>query len=78
MLGHHLDLSSPPPSSPPAPRLGQRRHYVGIHFACCDVYVRVYLRHDRQAAQTHCPRCWRRVMLQFDAAGSTARFLQAG
>jgi hypothetical protein len=69
MPGDFLDLSSDPP--PPRGRdtadakaraEGKEQcRYVGVHFACCEVYSRVYINRQQTAYVGHCPRCGRRV-----------------
>jgi hypothetical protein len=88
MPGDYLDLSSEPeerslernvaPSAhePGSERSGGRR-FVGIHFACCDVYSRVYINRQETAYVGHCPRCMRRVELRIGPGGTDARFFTA-
>lgn len=73
MPGEQLDLSSEPESSAAAPR----RRFIGMHFACCDVYTRIYVNREGTAYVGHCPRCSRRVSLQIGPGGSDARFFTA-
>ncbi len=50
-----------------------KRPFVGVHFTCCSVYVRIY----RNAAGTHyrgrCPKCGVAVTLAVGAGGTDAR-----
>ena len=75
MAGEHLDLSSG--DHPELAAQGPQRRFVGIHFACCDVYVRVYLNREGTVYQGHCPRCSKRVELKVAAGGTEARFFTA-
>jgi hypothetical protein len=74
MSGESLDLSSEdrPRQQPAAPQ-----RFVGIHFACCDIYVRVYLNRAGTAYQGHCPRCSKRVELKVGPHGTHERFFRA-
>lgn len=74
MLGDHLDLASESPRNPAAqqPRPGGRR-YIGVNFACCDVYQRVYVNHDETAYVGHCPRCAKQVRFRVGPGGTDAR-----
>jgi hypothetical protein len=92
MLGENLDLSSVPnwPNSGIAPGFGAARtpnvplgnspadrRFVGIQFACCDVYSRVYINRQGTAYLGHCPKCSRRVELKIGPGGTDARFFTA-
>ena len=56
------------PSSPSSPR-----PYVGVRFACCDVYVRIYRSPDGTAYRGHCPRCAKPVNFVVGPGGTDAR-----
>jgi hypothetical protein len=75
MPGENLDLSSDPP-------LGDRpddsaRSFVGIHFACCDVYTRVYVNRARTAYEGNCPKCSKPIRLRIGPGGTDSRFFTA-
>lgn len=53
------------------------RNFVGIHFACCDVYSRIYLAADRAAYQGNCPRCAKPVLIRVGPGGTDSRFFTA-
>lgn len=77
MAGEHLDLSSESDSPggrghEPAPR-----RYVGIQFACCSVYARVYINREETAYVGRCPRCARQVRLRIGPEGTDQRFFTA-
>lgn len=74
MAGEHIDLSSERPL--PQQNSGVRRH-LGVHFACCDVYHRVYVNHDQTAYCGHCPRCARSIRFEIGPGGTDARIFQA-
>jgi hypothetical protein len=73
--GEHLDLSSDRPSAP-QPASGGRR-FVGVHFACCDVYQRIYLNREHTAYAGHCPKCARSIRFEVGPGGTDARIFQA-
>jgi hypothetical protein len=75
MAGENLDLSSDPPDSAAGKRTS--RGFVGIHFACCDVYSRIYVNDRRTAYAGNCPRCSRPVRLSIGPDGTNDRFFTA-
>ena len=56
---------------------GKGRKYVGVQFACCSVYARVYINRDRTAYLGNCPRCGRPVKLNIGQGGTDSRFFTA-
>jgi hypothetical protein len=75
MKGTQLDLSSEPLNDPNSKAAGRR--FVGIHFACCDIYTRVYVNRDETAYEGRCPRCARPVRLKIGPGGTSSRFFSA-
>lgn len=78
MTGQHLDITDDPHGDGPSQR-DQRpgRRFVGVHFLCCDVYVRVYLNRDQTAYEGRCPKCAKPVRLGIGPGGTDARFFAA-
>jgi hypothetical protein len=74
MAGENLDLSSDEPA--PA-RTASGRSFVGIHFACCSVYAKVYVNRAGTAYQGYCPRCLKKIELKIGPGGTDARFFTA-
>lgn len=74
MPGENLDLCSEPPENRSS---GQARPFVGVHFACCDVYSRVYINRVRSAYEGNCPKCSKPVRLRIGPDGTDSRFFTA-
>ena len=82
MKGKQLDLTSPvssirwqcwhPGKEPPV-----QRPFLGVHFACCDVYSRVYLNRAKTLYLGNCPHCTRQVRFPVGPGGTEARFFTA-
>jgi hypothetical protein len=76
MLGENLDITDDSfERNRAAPRATRR--FVGVHFACCDIYTRVYVNRDETAYEGNCPRCAKRVRLTIGRGGTDSRFFTA-
>ena len=51
----------------------EARPFVGVRFACCDVYVRIYRSPDGKGYRGHCPRCAKPVNFVVGPGGTDAR-----
>jgi hypothetical protein len=77
MPGDFLDLSSEPQRRHEAADEPAGRKFLGVQFACCGVYSRVYMNRQRTAYIGHCPRCTKKVEIKIGPGGSETRFFTA-
>jgi len=78
MAGENLDLSSDPSPASRTPPSQPGRRYLGVHFACCGVYTRIYVNRDETAYVGACPKCSRAVRVRIDpGTGTDCRFFTA-
>lgn len=82
MDGRHFDLSSDAYERSRAGASGGRRGgvpqpFLGVMFACCNVYSRVYRTADGTAYRGGCPRCGRLAQFRVGSGGSSSRFFRA-
>ncbi len=77
MAGESLDLSSDPEPANTAGGRPQSRRFLGIQFACCSVYARVYVNKEGTAYIGNCPKCMKRVELKIGPGGTDSRFFTA-
>lgn len=68
---YKLDLSSTPPSSDESST--SPRPFISVHFACCNVYIRIYRSTDGAAYRGRCPRCGKAVSFTVGEGGTDAR-----
>jgi len=76
MEDHHLDLTSDPGAAP-LPTDASSRSFLGVNFACCGAYARIYPNLERIAYLGHCPRCGRPVQIKIGPGGTKQRFFTA-
>jgi hypothetical protein len=75
--GNLLDLACGDDSPERNRRRSAGGKFLGVHFACCDVYTRVYPNREGTAYTGHCPRCAKQVRFTVGEGGTNARFFTA-
>ena len=71
---YKVELSTDaPPRETEQAASARQRPYVGVRFACCDVYVRIYRSSDGKSYRGHCPRCAKPVNFVVGPGGTDAR-----
>ena len=75
--GDNLDVASDLGGGQGGDRPAARRPFVGIHFACCEVYTRVYINRTKTAYEGYCAKCSRPVRIRIGPGGTDCRFFTA-
>lgn len=75
MAGENLDLSIGEGGG--TSDSGRSRRFIGINFACCGVYARIYVNRDETAYEGRCPKCLRSVRFGIGPGGTDSRFFTA-
>lgn len=80
MTGQNLDITTPAPMPSgvmPGRADDPASRFLGVHFACCDAYARIYPNREHTKYIGHCPRCAKRVEFAIGPGGTDARFFVA-
>lgn len=77
-MNERLDVTSDPePDQPKGESSRQVRPFLGIKFACCSIYARIYQNKDGTHYVGNCPKCAKQVRVKIGHGGSNSRFFTA-
>ena len=77
MVGEQFDQFSEPAADVGDAAAPSARRFLGVHFACCSVYARVYVNSTGTAYEGGCPKCGRRFEARIGPGGTDCRFFTA-
>jgi len=77
MVGENIDISSGGDSEIPSRTGSASRRFLGVRFACCDVYARIYVNRTGTAYEGYCPRCSKPLRIRIGSGGTDCRFFTA-
>jgi hypothetical protein len=69
---YRVDISGASPSN--IKKQNESRPFLSIHFACCNVYCRVYRNSDGSAYVGRCPKCGKSVRFPVGEGGTDQRY----
>ena len=77
MASENVDpYSNQQPDKVPS-RTPRKRRFIGVRFACCGVYTRVYINRTATAYEGYCPKCSRPARVRIGPGGTDSRFFTA-
>lgn len=77
-MTERLDVTNEPDQPPRKEETGRRvRPFLGIKFACCGIYSRIYQNKDATYYIGNCPKCAKQVRIKIGHGGSNTRFFTA-
>ena len=78
MPGDNLDIfSEPVRRAAPKGEAERKQRFLGVKFACCDVYSRIYVNREGTAYEGRCPKCFKPLQILIGPGGSDSRFFTA-
>ena len=77
-MGERFDAASEADGRRPGDAPAGSQPFLGIQFACCRTYARVYRTADAAAYEGRCPRCGKRVVVPIGPGGTGQRFFSTG
>jgi hypothetical protein len=73
---YKLDLSTGSQVAARRELIPGERPFLSVHFACCNIYLRLYRAPNAKAYDGRCPRCGKSVRFPVGEGGTTARIFR--
>jgi hypothetical protein len=70
---YKIDLATGARAAPHNPSVHSHRPFLSVHFACCNVYLRLYRAEGAAEYTGRCPRCAKSVRFPVAQGGTHAR-----
>jgi hypothetical protein len=78
MPGENLDITNDAGCQKPRqPESASKGRFLGVTFACCTAYTRIYANREGTAYVGNCPKCAKQVQIKIGPGGSGDRFFTA-
>ncbi len=78
MPGENLDITHDDGcKKPQQEKSASKGRFLGVTFACCDTYARIYVNREGTAYAGNCPRCAKQVQIKIGSGGTGDRFFTA-
>jgi len=71
-----MDQYDAQPAANRSSRASGDRPWIGVHFTCSNMYIRVPKNRDKSGYTARCPRCGKCMRFRVGSAGTAERFFQ--